>query len=143
MAQASVHTPTPKPDAEVENLHVLVGHWTYEGEIKQPGPWGCGGKVIGEMTRQMILGGFFLQCQISQKIAESEMQALQIIGYDPLNKNFVAESYLSDGARLSKLLTITGNTWNFAERLVKGGKTVPVQSDRCANARLGERNPQG
>jgi len=30
-------TSAPKPDPELKKLHVLVGHWTYEGEYK-PGP---------------------------------------------------------------------------------------------------------
>jgi len=59
--------PAPKPDAEVKKLHAVVGHWTFEGEAK-PGPLGPGGKFTGESNCQMILGGFFFQCQWRKQI---------------------------------------------------------------------------
>ncbi len=113
--------PAPKPDPALKKLSVLVGHWTFEGEFK-PGPLGPGGKTTGEFNCRMILGGFFLQCQMSGKVAESEMRDLEIYGYDPVNKNFSSAYYFGDGSRITAVLTITGNTWTFAGKWTVAGK---------------------
>jgi hypothetical protein len=113
--------PAPKPDPELKKLHAVVGHWTFEGEQK-PGPLGPGGKWTGENSCRMILGGFFLQVQQSEKVAEREMRLLEIYWYDPVNKNFPNEMYFDDGSRLSAVLTIAGNTWNWAGKWAVAGK---------------------
>jgi hypothetical protein len=116
-AQAQV----PKPDPEMKKLHVGVGHWTFEGEFK-PGPLGPGGKATGENNCRMILGGFFFQCQLSGKVAESEMRLLEIDGYDPVSKNFSSAFYMGDGSTFSGLLTVTANTWTYTGKWVTAGK---------------------
>ena len=113
--------PAPKPDPEVKKLHAVVGHWTYEGEAK-PAPWCLGGKFTGEYTCQMILGGFFLQCRLTEKSPAGEGRILEIDGYDPVNKNLTHDSYGDDGGRFSGVLTITGNTWTHVGRWVSEGK---------------------
>ena len=113
--------PAPKPDPELKKLSVLVGHWTWEGEYK-PGPLGPGGKFTNEQTCRMILGGFFLQCQISGKLAGAETRSLEIDGYDPVNKNFSTEGYSGDGSRWSGVITIAGNTWTWADMWAVAGK---------------------
>ena len=62
-AAVRAQAPAPKPDPEVKRMHAWVGHWTFEGEFK-PGPLGPGGEFTGEFSCRMILGGFFLQCQM-------------------------------------------------------------------------------
>ena len=109
--------PAPKPGPEVKKLHAMLGHWTYEGEAK-PSPGCLGGKFAGEMTCQMILGGFFLQCRFTEK----DFGLLQIEGYDPVNKNFTHDSYSDDGSRNSSVLTITGNAWTHVGRWISEGK---------------------
>ena len=111
----------PKPDPEVKKLHALVGHWTYEGEYK-PGPLGPGGKITGVYDARMILGGFFLQAQETEKGAMGKTQNLEIDAYDPVNKNFVSNLYQSDGTKFSGTLTISGNTITWAGTWVIGGK---------------------
>ena len=113
--------PALKPDPEVKKLKAVVGHWTWEGEA-EPGPGCLGGKFAGEMTCQMILGGFFLQCRLTEKDFAGEERILEIDGYDPVNKNFTDDSYGDDGSRFSGVLTITGNTWTHAGRWVSEGK---------------------
>jgi hypothetical protein len=117
----AVQAQAPKPDPEVKKLHVLVGHWAYEAETPS-GPWGQGGKSTGERTCQMILGGFFLECWYMQKTPVGEFRALEIMGYDPVNKNFPSEAYRDDGARESEVQTNTGNTWTAAGRFSMAGK---------------------
>ncbi len=115
--------PPPKPDPEMKKLHVWVGHWTYEEEDK-PGPWGPGGKATGEYVGQMILGGSFFQGQYKDKGG----QALEVCGYDPVNKEFDQDLYWSDGTRLSGVLTVSGNTWTWTGKRVVGGKQYLAKS---------------
>jgi hypothetical protein len=133
--------PAPKPDAEVKKLHAVVGHWTFEGEAK-PGPLGPGGKFTGESNCQMILGGFFFQCQLTGKVAEQEMRMLEIDGYDPVNKNLSTEFYFAGGNRFSGALTIAGNTWTYAGKWAMGGEAVSAKGELYTCARLDDRNGQ-
>jgi hypothetical protein len=114
--------PAPKPDPEVKKLSVELGHWTYGGEYK-PGPLvGQGGKFTGDATCQMILGGFFLQCQWAEKWPAGEGRGLEIDGYDPVNKNFSSAMYFDDGSRFSGVLTFAGNTYTYVGKLAATGK---------------------
>ena len=115
--------PAPKPDPALKKLSVLVGRWTYEGEF-QASPLGPAGKVTGERTYQIILGGFFFQGRWTQKGPAGETQALEITGYDPVNKNLSSEFYFGDGGRASAVLTISGNAWTWAGKGVIGGKQM-------------------
>jgi len=108
--------PVPKPDPEVKKLLPQLGDWTYEGEAK-PGPLGPGGKYTGELTCQMILGGFFMQCRGTHKGLSGETRSLMFEGYDPVNKNFSIGNYNDHGTRLSEVLSITGNTWTYEWKL--------------------------
>ena len=126
MKRISIQAPAPKPGPEVKKLHADLGHWAYEGEAK-PGPGCLGGKFTGEMTCQMILGGFFLQGRLSGKVAESEMHVLEIAGYDPVNKNFSGDYYYGDGSKHSGALTITGNKWTYAGKWSVAGRQYQLK----------------
>jgi hypothetical protein len=145
---AQAQAPAPKPDPEVKMLHADLGHWTYEGEAK-PGPGCLGGKFTGEMTCQMILGGFFLQCRFTEKDATGEGRILEIDGYDPVKKNFTHDSYSDDAGRFSGVLTITGNTWTHAGSWVSEGKqyqykgTFTFAPDLASGAYKDEISPDG
>jgi hypothetical protein len=114
-------TTAPRPDPEIKKLQVLVGHWTYEGEYK-PGPLGPGGKITSVYDAHMILGGFFMQAQKTDKGAMGETRNLQIYAYDPVNKNFRSDTYLSDGTKSSFTVTVSGNTMTWAGTLTFAGK---------------------
>ncbi len=114
--------PAPKPDPALRKLSVLVGHWTYDGEYK-PGPLGPGGKITGVYDAHMILGGFFMQAQETEKGAMGETRNLEIDAYDPVNKTFTSDLYQSDGTKFSGTLTVAGNTITWAGRWVIAGRT--------------------
>jgi hypothetical protein len=111
----------PKPNPELKKLAVLVGHWTYEGEYK-PGLIGPGGKITGEYTGEMILGGFFLKAQESEKGAMGESRFLEIDGYDPVNKNLTFTGFQDDGSTYSGVLTVNGNTVTWTGKYTVAGK---------------------
>jgi len=120
--------PAPKPSPEVKKLSVFLGHWTYDGESK-PGPLGPGGKYTGEMACQMVLGGFFMQCRLTEKRPAGASQYLVLSGYDSVNKNFATEWYFDDGSRASGAISMAGNTWNFAaKKWAAAGTQIPFKS---------------
>jgi hypothetical protein len=111
----------PKPDPALKKLSVLVGHWTYEEEWKA-GPLGPGGKMTGVYDAHMILGGFFLQAEQTEKGAMGEIRTLEIDGYDSVNRNFTSDTFMSDGTKSSFTITVSGNTITWAGTLTFDGK---------------------
>ncbi len=107
---AQAQTANPKPDPDLQKLHVFVGHWTGDVEFK-PGPWGPGSKAVVEETGQMILGGHFLQVRDIWK--ESSQQSLWVLGYDPANKIYPTTGYSSDGGIMTGTVTCNGNIWSY------------------------------
>jgi len=103
-------TPAPKPDPDLQKLHVFVGRWTGDVETKA-GPWGPGGKAAVLETGQMILEGHFLQVQDTWK--GSPQQSLWIIGYDPANSHYSTTAYSSGGDTLSGTITCDSNVWSY------------------------------
>ncbi len=120
MKRISVQASAPKPDPEVKKLSVLVGRWTFKGKYKA-GPLGPGGKVTGEYTGRMILGGFFFQGRFTENAPFGEMGGLEVEAYDPSNKSFVSNWYLSGGATISGTLTVSGNTFTWEGKLMAAG----------------------
>jgi hypothetical protein len=117
---ASAQAQMAKPGPELKPLHLIAGHWTYTGDYK-PGPLGPGGKVTGEQNNQIILGGFFLQLEFTEKGPQAS-QGLEIDGYDPVSKNFTYSGYEGDGSTYSGVETINGNTWTWEGKLRVAGK---------------------
>lgn len=121
MARISVQESAPKPDPEVKKLSVLVGRWTFKGEYKA-GPLGPGGKVTGEYTGRMILGGFFFQGRFREQAPLGEMGGLEVEAYDPASKSFVSAWYLSGGITMPGTLTVSGNTFTWEGKLMAAGE---------------------
>jgi hypothetical protein len=113
--------PAPKPDPALKKLSVLVGHWTYEEDWKA-GPLGPGGRMTGVYDAHMILGGFFLQAEQTETGAMGEIRNLEIDAYDPVDKSFTSDMYLSDGTKSSFTITVSGNTITWAGTLTFAGK---------------------
>jgi hypothetical protein len=111
----------PKPDPELKKLQIFVGHWTYEGEYKA-GPLGPGGKITGEYTGQMILGGFFLQGETIEKGAMGVTRGLEIDAYDAVNKSFTSNIYGDDGTKFIGIVAVSGNTLTWEGKYVVEGK---------------------
>jgi len=132
---AQAQAPAPKPDPTLKKLHVWVGHWMYEGETKA-GPWGPGSKDSGEYDGQMILGGFFFRGQWRPKGGLPAGGALVICGYDAVNKNMTSDAYWDDGTRLSGVISVTGNAFNWTGKAFATGKTYPIRGQIVVAADL-------
>jgi hypothetical protein len=76
----------------------------------------------------MILGGFFFQARWTEKGPAGEIRGLEIDGYDPVNKGFVSNWYLSDGSRFSGVLTVIEKTWTDAGKWLTAGKQYPMKA---------------
>jgi hypothetical protein len=113
--------PTPKPDPELKKLSVFLGHWTCEGESKT-GPLGPGGKYTGEYTARMILGGFFFQARWAEKRPSGETRSLEIVGYDPVNKNLVSNGYEDGGGTWSGAVNVSGSGYTYTGKYFLAGK---------------------
>lgn len=124
--QAQAPPSAPKPDPALKKLHVLAGHWTYEGEYK-PGPLGPGGKIIGEYSGQAILGGFFFEGREVEKGSTGEMRNLEIDEWNPASNNFASNIYQDDGSRFLGTLSVEGNTVTWAGKFTVAGKEYQLR----------------
>jgi hypothetical protein len=74
----------PEPDPALRRLDRLVGTWSMEGHLV-----GSEEKNIkGEVTFRWLPGGFFLENRTRLDFAGTEIDALELIGYDPETKTF-------------------------------------------------------
>jgi hypothetical protein len=76
----------------------------------------------------MILGGFFLEERWTEKGPAGEARGLALDGYDPVNKNFSSGFYLDDGSTFSGVVTVSGNTYTWAGKLVIAGKQYQLRA---------------
>jgi len=124
---AQTPTAAPKPAPELKQLHLFLGHWTYECEY-QAGPLGPASKSTGEYTDQMVLGGFFMKGVWKEKGPNGEAEGLEIFGYDPASKTIAGNGYMNDGSTYSGTVTTNGNTATNAVKFVIGGKTYETKA---------------
>jgi hypothetical protein len=74
----------PQPDPALRRLDRLVGRWTMEGNLV-----GSGEKNInGETTFRWLPGGFFLEQRARIDFIGLQIDALELIGYDPESDSF-------------------------------------------------------
>jgi hypothetical protein len=74
----------PRPDPALKRLDRMVGTWTMEGNLV-----GSEEKNIkGETTFRWLPGGFFLEQRAHIDFAGVEIDALELIGYDPESDTF-------------------------------------------------------
>jgi Protein of unknown function (DUF1579) len=74
----------PQPDPALRRLDRLVGTWTMEGNLA-----GSDDKNIsGETTFRWLAGGFFLEQRARIDFVGQQIDALELIGYDPATDTF-------------------------------------------------------
>jgi Protein of unknown function (DUF1579) len=78
-------TPGPsQPNSALRRLDRLVGRWTMEGNLV-----GSAEKNIrGETTFRWLPGGFFLEQRVHIDFMGQQIDALELIGYDPETDTF-------------------------------------------------------
>jgi hypothetical protein len=74
----------PQPDPALRRLDRLVGRWSMEGNLV-----GSSEKSIrGEPSFRWLPGGFFLEQRARIDFAGLQIEALELIGYDPESDTF-------------------------------------------------------
>jgi hypothetical protein len=124
-----------KPGPELKKLAVYVGQWRYEGESK-PGPLGPAAKFTGDATGEMILQGFFLEWRWKGQGTTEVTRGVEILSYNPVNKNYSSSSHSDDGSLTSGEYVLGGNTSNFAGKLVVGGRQYGLRATEVFAANL-------
>ena len=89
MSEQSQQQGPPTPDAALKRFERLVGTWRMEGHLV-----GSDEKNIrGEVTFRWLPGGFFLEQRTKLDFMGTEVNALELIGYDPETKTFPSTVY--------------------------------------------------
>ena len=79
----------PQPDPALKRLDRLVGTWSMEGNLV-----GSDEKNIrGETTFRWLPGGFFLEQRVRIDFMGMQIDALELIGYDPATDTFPSTVY--------------------------------------------------
>ena len=79
----------PQPDPALRRLERLVGRWSMEGDLV-----GSDEKSInGETSFRWLPGGFFLEQRAQIDFAGLQIDALELIGYDPESDTFPSTVY--------------------------------------------------
>jgi len=118
----------------MKRLEVFVGDWTYEGEqADSPAdlPFGEAGEFSGTITTHFILGGSFLQSKMKDKNPAGITSIIEMTKYDTRTKNYIVNSYVSDGSRDSAVQTVSpdGKLWMSQKTFTtKTGKEVLLKS---------------
>jgi len=123
---SQAQTPAPKPGPEHKKLHVWNGEWTYEGET-MTSPLGPAEKFTGKMTIRMILGGFVQENRFEEKHTSGLIHGVQMVAYDPVNKNYVYNTYGSDGSMQIGTVTVNGNVWEWSYTATYGSKQYKMR----------------
>jgi hypothetical protein len=122
--------------AEQESkLAVYVGQWTYEGEYS-PSFSATAGKVTGEAAGAMILGGHFLEWQMIERGPGGETRGLEIVGYDPVNKNYPSRVFSDDGSMITGVYALEKNVSRFTAKMIAGGKEQLIRITEVFEADL-------
>lgn len=118
----------PKPGPEHKQLERWVGNWTYSGE-GHSNPFFPAGKFDGKLTRQMVLGGFFLEERWEDKNESGYVaQGIVLTGHDPATKSFMQYQFENDGSVGPNFVKIDGNSWKGnGTRTDRQGKSYEVK----------------
>jgi hypothetical protein len=79
----------PQPDPALRRLDRLVGRWAMEGNLV-----GSDEKnITGETSFSWLPGGFFLEQRVHIDFMGQQIDALELIGYDPGTDTFPSTVY--------------------------------------------------
>jgi hypothetical protein len=135
VVSAAAQSQAPKPGPEQKKLHVWNGDWTYEGEV-MASPLGPAGKFTGKQTAKMILGGLVQEWRYEENHSGVLVHGVQITAYDPVNKNYVSNTYGSDGWMQIGTGTANGSVWDWSFTLTYGSKQYKMRAKDVLSADL-------
>lgn len=122
-----------KPGPEHEKLGILVGDWSYTGQV--PSQWegtefGPAGKFEGKTSLRLSLNGFFVEEHWQESFADGSRPGGTVLhGYDPVKDHYVTSSFDNKGGRMEGVVSINGSTMRSNSTFAtKDGKTVLVKA---------------
>jgi hypothetical protein len=85
----SENTAPPQPNPELRRLDRLVGRWSMEGQLVGSDET----TIRGETSFRWLPGGFFLEQRAHLDFDGLQIDALELIRYDPETKTFPSTVY--------------------------------------------------
>jgi Protein of unknown function (DUF1579) len=79
----------PQPDPELRRLDRFVGTWSMAGHLVDSDET----NIRGATTFRWLTGGFFLEQRVQIDFMGLQIDALELIGYDPETKTFPSTVY--------------------------------------------------
>ena len=79
----------PKPDPALHKFDRYVGTWSMEGHLVGSDEYA----IEGETTFRWLPGGFFLEQDFRMDFMGTEIQSIELIGYDPETGTFPSTVY--------------------------------------------------
>ena len=122
----------PKPSREQQKLQALVGHWKYEGSVKETALSGAAHWTGPDHTFELFPGGLFVVHRWEKdKNDRGDLESgIEIMAYDTTTHMYVAHSYTSLGDVDVFHFVWVGDTLKFTDDTLryKGRKGL----ERCA-----------
>jgi hypothetical protein len=110
---------------ENKKLSVFIGTWHTTGNI-----YGDDGTISGKLdatdTYEWLPGNYAVIHYVDSTMGNVKMQGIEIIGYDPLKKIFLAPFFDNQGSAGSEEITANGNEWIW-----RGENVMGVNHHRC------------
>ncbi len=117
----------PQPAPELKKLDYFSGSWNSAGEGK-PGPMGPGGKFTEAGNGHWMDGTFFLVINSDfDGGAMGTSKGIAYMGYDPQEKVYTYDAFSSMGEAIHSKGTLDGDTWNWANDMKMGAKTIKTR----------------
>ena len=97
---------------ELESLQPFIGIWRTEGEIidannSSPIP------INGTDSYEWLPGGYFVMHKIDVIMGDQQVEAIEIIGYNPDTNQFTMNYFGYKGSTSVMFATVHGKRWKF------------------------------
>jgi hypothetical protein len=133
MSESSLPTPGP----EHRRLEIFVGEWRTEGEIlaSEDSP---AVPFTALDTYEWFPGGFFLVHHVDARMGDTEVKALEVIGYNAAGETYTTRSYDNHGGSSAyqgilsdRSWTIFGDSERFHGEFSADGRTLTGRWEQC------------
>ena len=123
----------PQPDPALRRLDRLVGTWAMEGNLVGSDEH----NIRGETTFRWLPGGFFLEQRARIDFVGQQIDALELIGYDPETDTFPSTVFSGfSPTPLPYRWDVRGDRGRSRWRMRRWTPPSPVSGERTAPSRV-------
>ncbi len=97
---------------ELERLNIFVGKWMNEGYTVNTAE-APSNKIITSDVYEWLPGRFFILHTAYGRIGNMDVGGMEVLGYDPSNRNYFSRFYDSSGNIHEASLTADGDRWTW------------------------------